>query len=59
MKNAIAIIGTNAYKYYLKPLPGVAKSAVLKAVMTHLIATTMALLIAGTMKLIKHMKETA
>lgn len=58
MKNAIAIIGTNAYKYYLKPLPGVAKTAVLKAIMTHLIATTLALMIAGLAKLIKHINET-
>lgn len=56
MKNAIAIIGTSAYKYYLKPLPGVAKTAALKAIMTHIIATTLALVITGLAKLLKHMK---
>ncbi len=57
MKNTLAVIGSGAYKYYLKPLPNVAKTAVLKAVLAHVIATTLALLLAGLAKLIERTEK--
>ena len=57
MKNTIAKIGTRAYDLYAKPLPMLVKRSVLKAILSHFISTTAALIITAILKLINERKK--
>ena len=59
MKNTLAVIGTSAYKHYILPLPNVVKQSIIRAVLSHIVSTTVSLIVIATIRRVRGTEETS
>lgn len=57
MKNTLAIIGKSTYDHYLKPMPQVIVRSIVRAVLTHLISTTVSLIVVAIIQAARGREE--